>query len=181
MEGTEEIVKTKTIIPDKMVYDPNTYNYYDKNKNKQVSDKINNKHNEEINFIINSEFNNNVDIDTEYITNEQFSKLNKYQTIYNKTTYTINKYDISEIPQYDSVEQYLRERERQLLIPLEKQEPQLILKYVYDSSDCVTFNKQQKVSQNKQLIINNKKSKELLSKFFSISFNWKKYFALPEC
>lgn len=174
MENIEEI-KTNIVL-DKMVYDTSIYNYYDTYTNKQVSDKINNRHNDDINTIINKEFNNNsIDIDEEYITFDPFNKLNKYQT-----NYTISEKDILEIHQYNSVEEYLRERERQLLIPLEKQEPQLILKYVYDSSDCVTFNKQQKISQNKQQKINNKKSKKLLSSLLHPRFNWKKYFSLTK-
>ena len=167
MENTEEIVKTNSIVPNKIVYDPNTYNYYDENMNKQILDKINNRHNDDINTIINKEFNNNVDIDEEYITIDPFNKLNKYQTIY-----TISKNDISEIPQYDSIKQYLCERERQLLIPLEKQESQQILK----NEEL----EQQKISQNKQLVVNNKKSKKLLSNLLYSRFNWKKYFPFPK-
>tara|TARA_Y100001970_G_scaffold203607_1_gene247830 strand:- start:908 stop:1453 length:546 start_codon:yes stop_codon:yes gene_type:complete len=171
MENNEELVKTNNIISYKFVYDPNTYNYYDTDINKQISEKINNKHFDDINFIINREFNNKVNIDEKYITIDPFSKLNRDQYFH-----IISENDISKIPQYCSIEQYLRDLEIELFILekiLEKQQ----------SEESEETEKIQEILKNEDLeqlkkkyqnitINNEKKSKKLLSNILYNQYDW---------
>ena len=65
-----------------------------------------------------------------YISSDPFSKL-KFDDLRkvhkDQTIFAVSERDISKVPQYSSVDHYSRERNRQSLTPLEKQEAQRIL------------------------------------------------------
>ena len=167
----EDIEKINGMDPYNFVYNPNTYNYYDTNINKQISEKINNKQINDINFIINKEFNNKINIDEKYITIDPFCKLNKQHTIY-----TISDNDKAKKNHFGSIEQYLHDQETELFILekiLEKQQSE-------ESEECVILQEILKNEDLEQLkkkyenitINNENNSKKILSNILNNQYNW---------
>lgn len=105
----------------------------------------------------------------EYVTTDPFSKL-KFDDLRkvhkDQTIFAVSEKDISKVPQYSSVDHYSRERNRQSLTPLEKQQAQKLLHQR-------ELEQQKKISQKEyqsklQTMNYTEKNKNVLSTFLRI-------------